>query len=295
MNPAKVTLTATVLAAALGLGLSFGAPPAKAHCPDHAHCDGGGGGGGGGGGHSLPAQVTFFYGNSAAGPSPEPFIAGDGGGAYVDGVDKLEIIVPDGEDNAAPGQFQFFTGESKKATRRVYINFGPRVGDDDDQVENNVGAAVECPFPPGTGEELDCAGLVQAVMSVRDPISIVGGVVVDDGLFVTMPDGIVSLSRAQEAEFLFSVDRQQWTVNFEDVSCNVPPAPEGFLDIVAFDLDPTNEIREEWAVGTDLNSNGDLGLGTKTGCLVRNSKGGTPEETIGNFDFSYGYLIELIQ
>ncbi len=49
MNAAKFTLTSTILAVALGLGLSFGATPAKAHCAgkhtgDHPHCDGGGGG-----------------------------------------------------------------------------------------------------------------------------------------------------------------------------------------------------------------------------------------------------------
>lgn len=52
------------------------------------------------------------------------------------------------------------------------------------------------------------------------------------------------------------------------------------MDIVAFELEEdevdTNGIREEWAVGTDIDVNGNLGPGTKTGCLEKLGKGGKP-------------------
>lgn len=65
-------------------------------------------------------------------------------------------------------------------------------------------------------------------MWVRDPIRIVGGAVVDDGLFVTMQGGTVSLSRAQDDEFNFYYDHEKWSVNFDDVACNVAP-PEAAI------------------------------------------------------------------
>jgi hypothetical protein len=307
----KVVFISTMWAAAMGLAVSLGVLPAWAavDCTDprfatHPQCDPNVDTGDGQG---LSVQVTFFYAGPAdafaAGLISEPFIAGDGLGAYIDGVDKVTAVIPDGEDNAAPAQFQFAIDGGKRAQRHVYISFGMAVdcpGADPGTLgcvfdDSGSPDPVECPFDDlAAGDR--CAGLVTGGMWVRDPIRIVGGAVVDDGLFVTMQAGTVSLSRAQDDEFNFYYDREKWAVNFDDVACNVaPPEAASFLDMVAFELEgsDTNGIREEWAIGTDLDSSGNLGPGTKNGCLVKLSKGGTPEYPNGVFAFHHGYRIEL--
>ncbi len=72
MNAAKVTLTATVVAAVFGLALSFGATSAQAHHCKGAHdfpgCTSGGGGAGGGGGGGTTPIVADIVSGSALDP-----------------------------------------------------------------------------------------------------------------------------------------------------------------------------------------------------------------------------------
>ena len=87
MNRANITLTSTVVAAALGLALGLSAPPAEANhdCTpgtkfeDHPHCTGGGASGGGESGKAQALVVTL---DSLGTPTSITSIVDDGLGDY---------------------------------------------------------------------------------------------------------------------------------------------------------------------------------------------------------------------
>ena len=112
MKATKITLTSTILAAALGLALGLmSAPPAEAHHRDgHTKA-----GGAGGGGSASDCQLSFNVMISSSG------VASDGGD-YEDKVDKVKAITGSG-----PGFSLDTNGGSQKlegagGTRTVCIN-----------------------------------------------------------------------------------------------------------------------------------------------------------------------------
>lgn len=229
-------------------------------------------------GKVYPAQIIF---DDAIGHA----ITSDANGAYVDGAENVEANVP--EEGTPPGQFSFFTGAGKDATRAININLGSRTGTNSDKVLDSNGNEVECPFTTGAG---DCAGSVTANMFIRDPVTADGSTVNDEGYFLTMDADTTFSARAQNFELTFRVGRQGWALSFDDVTCDRSPNPEYFLELRAEDSDANNTIRESWNVGTDVD---DSNTGTKIACLAKLTNGGRVEAILGTFALSFGYRIEL--
>ncbi len=148
MNAVKVTLTSTILAAALGFGLSFGASPAKAHCPHkgdgaHFHCDG----------NITGDPKTFEVDVSFDGMAEDAnTIGSDIDADFMDGVDGVQAEIRVG------GGFRLFTGD--KAVRRLWIDLG--------EIVTEI-AEDDCPFlgvhrvPPAPGGNR-CAAFAGGVL-----------------------------------------------------------------------------------------------------------------------------------
>ena len=133
MNAARFTLTSTILAVALGLGLSFGATPAKAHCAgkhtgDHPHCDGGGGG---------PIQFTAELTGGAFVFGPVVVTANNRENVLRSGVDLNFDI----DFSPAPGTWdQVFNTCTELLAQDSVDEFF--VGEDDWQIDRSGGVRV---------------------------------------------------------------------------------------------------------------------------------------------------------
>jgi len=125
MNAAKVTLTSTVLAAALGLVLGLMSTPAQAHCAGRhinnpSHCDGDGDGSANATTFKVDVKFHTMFADSNT-------IGSDIDVPFMDGVDGVQGEIIDG--------FRMWTGDN--SNRQLWIDLGEIGVDIDD---------ADCPF-----------------------------------------------------------------------------------------------------------------------------------------------------
>ena len=289
MNAAKMTLTATVVAAALGLALGLMAAPAGAH-HKLGHNKGGDGGkpNSESSGKVFPVKVTF---DDMGGDS----IQSDGG-PYIDGVDGVRAEIP--VHGSPPGKL--LVSLEGKEPRTFFIDFGAAVDCEPSDglqgcVFDDSGAAdpVVCPFPVGeredangTAENALCSGLRQVTMTFHHALDVfVEG---DEIYMLGMPNDSPFDGESNEFEFGFRAEKNAggWRLRFDELCLGFGAGK--FLEITATDHNANDDAvlpNDEWQIGT--------GGGMKTACLTKTGKGRS-EDLIGLFDMEFVYTVCIL-
>ncbi len=274
MNAAKLTLTATVLAAAFGLALGLMSTPAQAHCADRhinnpSHCDGDGDGSANATTFKVDVEFDTMFADSNT-------IGSDIDVPFMDGVDGVQGEIIDG--------FRMWTGDNDK--RQLWIDLGEIGVDIDD---------ADCPFIDAHREVAGrCDAFGEGTPRAHTVVNAGSGgdrlltmVVGDTGTVTPDRDGVifgwrVDLTfyaklkpKGKKSSFwsiLFNADP-----NFSDVHSDFGDDVDGCTSEADTSLNIVRTDENTWDISTD---------GMQPACLFKHS-GGITAMGIVDVDLSY--------